>query len=163
MRNSLSEYLTTLGDWHQEFVTHCPSEIYGANVASHWFNKIAPNKAVEYGLECWLRLGARALVVDLNACFYRWKSIKEKEQGITDHYGAWENVLRDSFGYSVMLNCFQDVKPISMEWDFVFMDRDPANANDQLVNDVWEQGIEDDAGAIAMNMAYNMSKHKWSL
>lgn len=157
---TLDRYINgLLPAWEFICLKDCPSD-YADQVVWPWFNQIAPVKAKEYGIECWQRLGVRALVVDTNACFYRWKRLRALR--IHPESDVYLNALRDCFGYSVMIGVLQYGEPqgdaesiLKYQWsqhvtaDFY---------NDQLVDEVWWQGITSMAFVYAMRMSYAMFK-----
>jgi hypothetical protein len=154
---TLQEYLGKVAQWrkvkfgYRENAEHYRKINYEFEdfITGYWFSDIAPVKAEEYGIECWERLGARALVVDINACFYRWKRLMELGRYKSD---AMLNVLRDTFGYAVILAICLGQEPPSMMY---FGLEQPKVINDRLIERCWEQG-GDPSPWDGFQMAYNM-------
>ena len=156
MIQDLEHYLGILKRWHIVIATRCSDGRYMAGVVNPWFNFIAPVKAEEYGIECWMRLGARALIVDINACFYRWKNLMHKpREGNED---AMYNALRDVFGYCIMFCVIRGIEPTEIDWFRVFDDKnsDAINMNESLIHWVWDLDSPKDMEKVALNMAYTM-------
>ena len=73
-------------------------EAFHRQVVDHWRHAVAPEKHADYGIECWERLGAKALVADVSAVFYRYKQL----YGRYIHDPALSNAIVDAFGYAVI-------------------------------------------------------------
>lgn len=69
-------------------------------VIRHWRYDIAPIKHRDYGIECWERLGPKALVADLSALYYRYKQLFGRHIGDP----SLANAIVDAFGYAVIYN-----------------------------------------------------------
>jgi hypothetical protein len=151
---TLDEYLVLLQRWEATFSRQCTDETYKWLIGESWFRDIAPFKAAEYGIECWVRLGIRALVVDTNACYYRWKQLMSNHQHVAN--SSVQNALRDSFGYSIMTCTLSETPPEEAPWWGMFQPLSPHGLNDLLISEVWEQGYEKDAPLLTMSLAYNM-------
>lgn len=135
-------------------ITPVEHEGYVKQIMSPWFTGIAPKKAAQYGTACWERMGPRALLVDINACFYRWENLYNKGHWEPEDYSAMENALVDSFGYCVMLAVISHCLP-SPE---MFKKATPVVLNEVLLHDYWqEQSAWWSRGVgLAFQMNYNM-------
>lgn len=65
-----------------------------------WHRDVAPKKHEQYGIECWERLGSRAVVADISACYYRHKRLMTLDPASWPR--ARMNVMLDSFGYAMI-------------------------------------------------------------
>lgn len=155
---TLEDYKEELDRWHRYFNLNGDDPDWEEQVIGPWFQSIGPQKAEEYGIDCWLRLGAKALMVDINAVFYRWKRLfgQATVMGSTP---AMLNALRDAFGYCIMYCVILRRDPFGMYSELIY---EPVSydqvlqLNETLIYSVWER--DDHAGMhhIALNMAYNM-------
>lgn len=107
-------------------------------IVKPWITDIAPVKTYEYGIECWQRLGSRGLLVDINACYYRWDMLR-----IHDQNGqSLTNALIDLYGYSAMFCvCLADehhMRPLHFYDSKAFRLVPPSRLNDWLIEHLWE-------------------------
>lgn len=153
---TLESYLDELQVWHVRLRTilRLHDAAWYTTIVQPWFEDIAPRKAEEYGIECWLRLGARALVVDTNACYYRWKRLSEIGRTLDDP--AMLNALRDGFGYAVMLAVVAEEDATWMSLVKIVKQSDPYVLNEQLIEEVWECGRLTGATERALGLAWAM-------
>jgi len=146
---TLDQYMMSLEAMNKISSRQLPLDYY-VEVAGPWFNYVAPEKAYEYGIECWLRLGVKALVVDTNACFYRWKQLRTL--GSTKGQPSMKNVLLDSFGYATMIACLSKAP----DYHIGTHNEEPDRMNDLLILNVWEAGVTEYASSWSLSMAFNM-------
>lgn len=145
--------------WEYLMLRDAPTD-FAAEIVWPWFNDIAPVKAEKYGMEAWLTLGVKALVVETNGGFYRWKRMVEV--GVPHEDEDYLDTIRDTFGYSIMMGVLQYGRPIDIQWSgaSMFYDRHPTTKakdyNDQLIGEVWYQGIDSMAFWNAFRMSVKM-------
>jgi hypothetical protein len=158
---TLEQYITEyLPAWEYLMLRDAPTD-FAAEVVWPWFNDIAPVKAEKYGMEAWLTLGVKALVVETNGGFFRWKRMVQI--GVEHEDEEYLDTVRDTFGYSIMMGVLQYGVPKDIGWSgtSMFYDRHPAKTaqdfNDQLIGEVWYQGIE----SMAFWNAFRMSAKMW--
>jgi hypothetical protein len=144
---TLSDYVELLPKWEHATERVMP-EPFLEDVSRHWFWNIAAQKAWEYGIECWLRLGAKGLIADVSACHYRWR-------GLMDYRHDNRDVLYDSFGYSVMLSILLEKTVYDMHWEQVLRIVKPAEDNEEIINLGWDNYYYDRLGEVAMRMSLN--------
>lgn len=132
----LDQYLERIA-WHSESLkTQGPW--YHA-VVNQWITKVAPQKTVDYGIDCWKRLGSKGLVVDINACFYRW----QRQRNMEWIGPALDDALVDLYGYSAMycvcLAAERNMPPMGRQHKEYFMGNEPWQLNEWLIEHVWDQ------------------------
>jgi hypothetical protein len=129
------QYLERIA-WHSEML-HGQGEWYD-RVVRVWASEVAPAKAKEYGIECWKRLGSKGLVVDINACFYRWLQLRSDDAHSTT---TTDNALIDLYGYTAMycvcLSAEQHVGPMQY-FSTTFSSFEPWRLNEWLIEHLWE-------------------------
>lgn len=134
------------------------------SVVGEWREAIAPKKHNEYGIECWLRMGTRALVADISAVFYRYKRLTEidKTKG-----NPMYNVLLDSFGYAVIYTVCKYEDKFVGGWEGPTLeeiyDNSPISydepvllTNERILRIGWDGTMLGYVEAYAMRQAYNM-------
>lgn len=146
--------------WEFAMLRDCPAP-FADQIVWPWFNDIAPVKAEKYGMEAWLTLGVRALVVETNGGFFRWKRMMEIDIDREDE--NYLDTIRDVFGYSIMMGVLLYDLPASFDsFNGDLYERWPMrNArwyNDTLINEVWKYGIETNAFWWAFRMSQCMFK-----
>src|SRR6188508_2357074 len=137
IRMELDEYLERIA-WHSESLRYQGPWFY--EVVQPWIEKVAPVKTVEYGIDCWKRLGSKGLLVDINACYYRW--LRQRNMEWTGP--ALDNALVDLYGYSAMYCvCLAVERNMSPGIGRIGTDFSSANEpwelNECLITHVWEK------------------------
>jgi hypothetical protein len=131
----LDQYLERIA-WHSEALRMHGDWFY--SVVQPWIEEVAPHKTVEYGIECWKRLGSKGLVVDINACYYRW----QHQRGFGLGGPSLNNALVDLYGYTAMycvcLAAERHMPQMPMSTNS-FSDNEPEQLNDWLIEHVWNQ------------------------
>lgn len=138
-------------------------------VVAVWREEVAPKKHEEYGVECWERMGTRALVADISAVFYRYKRLTEVgvKAGRRDYYSPLFNVWVDSFGYAVIYTVCKYQELFTEGWsgptlsdiyDYTPVDREEPVllTNEQVLRVGWDGRALGYVEALAMRQAYNM-------
>jgi hypothetical protein len=151
---NLEEYLAKLWGWRTESIRGL-SIPFALSIAVPWFDKIAPVKAREYGVECWLRLGAKGLIADTSACHYRWRSLRE-QGGLGDS----SDVLLDAFGYAVMLNVVLGRE--TADWVVVGLDIKPESDNETVIRKAWDGDDYSAVGDLVLRQAFNQWRHRFA-
>lgn len=132
----LDEYLERIA-WHSQALSG-QGPWYQA-VVKPWIENVAPHKTVEYGIECWQRLGSKGLIVDINACFYRWQRQRSMEWAGP----ALDNALVDLYGYSAMycvcLAAERNMPPMPIFRNGSFDSNEPWELNEWLIQHIWDQ------------------------
>lgn len=145
------------------------SKVWLDTIVPTWREFIAPRKHNEYGIECWERMGTRALVADISAVFYRYKRLKEI--GFANRYLSYEdpmfNVILDSFGYAVIYTVckYQDLfiggwagptLPDIYDHEPVRYDEPVGRTNEKILTCGWDSSALGYVEALAMRQAYNI-------
>jgi len=131
---TLDEYLERIA-WHSESMrVHGP---WFYEVVQPWIEVVAPVKTVEYGIECWQRLGSRGLLVDINACYYRW--LRQRNMEWTGP--ALDNALVDLYGYSAMycVCLAAERNMVPMRTNLPLGGQEPWQLNEWLIEHVWDK------------------------
>lgn len=161
MQLTLEEYTQELlPAWEYAMLRDADAE-FADRIAWPWFSEIAPVKAEKYGMEAWLRLGVRALVVETNGGYFRWKRMLQIMTPAEDE--DYLDTIRDVFGYSIMMGVLQHKVPegLGLKYQNLFSDPNPRTAsqyNEALIDEVWDNGIESMAFWYAFRMSVKMQK-----
>lgn len=151
---NLGDYLDQLEAKHRKLIVPQHQAGFRRNVVDHWFKNIAPVKAMEYGIECWERLGPKGLVADISACYYRWKNNPTPD--------ALDNALVDGFGYAVILwicveqSARREITPRLLPPD---PSVSPPGLNEYIIKEAWEKKSPDSWPTVitaALTMSYLM-------
>lgn len=145
---TIEQYSEILKQWQIRSRIYLPLQ-YQVEVSEVWFDKVAPIKTEQYGIECWQRLGAKGLIADISACHYRWKNMLYNKQNFN------HDVLVDSFGYSVMYNVVLGSDQDKFPWVIVSQYTSPEEDNEMIIHLAWERDSYYFTGERAMRMAYN--------
>lgn len=133
----LERYLQMIQGHSQQLQNVNPH--WGEEIIEPWL-EIAPVKAKEYGIECWERLGSRALMVDISACYYRWKQLSRNGQEF-DTSPEMANALVDIYGYSTMYCiCLSDERHLPPYFHQTFSEPRPSahELNNWMIEHIWE-------------------------
>lgn len=147
---NIREYLKILWNKQEWCEVHLPNDWY-LRVCEHWFENIAPNRARQYGLECWERLGAKALIADLSACFYRCKN--------DPHPDLMENAVVDHFGYSIIFwVCLEQQLGVEIMPDLLQQGYQAEQFNEALIARAWDRDpVEPRDWAKCLSLAFSCS------
>ncbi len=127
-----------------------PSD-YWTLIAHPWFEDIAFKKAVEYGVDCFQRLGPKAFVVNTSAVYYRWKQLTQVQHNGLSHPSVL-NALQDSFGFSIIFHIILGTEVI-----FTGTVTDPYQDDEFLISEIWEGNAYPDwVASVALRQSYSM-------
>lgn len=120
-------------------------DAYWTGVVEYWLDEVAFVKNEEYGTECWERLGPKALVVDISACYYRWENLKKIDNNTFERQ-AMKNAIVDAFGYAMLytectlMKYNGDASQLSnsyqAEWGD-WIDQTPKQVNEWTIRNIW--------------------------
>lgn len=134
-------------------------------IVRHWREGVAPQKHRDYGIECWERLGPKALVADLSAVFYRYKNMYVQNGRVSREMS---DIIIDAFGYAVIYTVclyeqwswtdppfLSDILALEM-FGKVERDEPVGHTNERLIRVGWDGYEVGHPEGIAMRQAYNM-------
>lgn len=131
-------------------------------VAGHWRNEIAPSKHRDYGTECWERMGAKALICDISACYYRYKNLQAQMVSWKNY--VMRNAIIDHFGYTVLYTVCKGftqtcgIDALRILFSHMTLPADPGDLNEEMLEVGWDKTSYGFVEAIAMRQSFNMFK-----
>ena len=143
-----------------ETVTLEENVSWNQDVVHNWRYYIAPDKHADYGIECWERLGPKALVADVSAVFYRYKNL----YGRHPHDRALLDAIIDAFGYAVIFTVTviersQLTQPdLEDIYDEHIYAEEVGATNELVIRQAWDNDRYVDAVGPVMRQARNMWK-----
>ncbi len=147
---NLDNYIGDIVKREQQCRTLLPAD-YWSLIARPWFEDIAYKKALEYGVECFQRLGPKAFVVNTSAVYYRWKQLTQvRHHGLSNPLVL--NALQDSFGFSIIFH-------IILGTNIIFNETvtDPFQDDEFLIGEIWEgNNYPDWVASVALRQSYSM-------